>query len=97
VIYEWDPAKARLNERKHRVSFEEAATVFLDPFALTFDDPDHSIDERRFITLGESERGSVLFVAHADIGDDRTRIISARKATRRERHGYQEAHRPNRG
>jgi len=97
VIYEWDPRKASLNERKHRVSFEEAATVFLDPFALTFDDPDHSIDERRFITLGESERGRVLFVAHADIGENRTRIFSARKVTRRERYGYQEAHRANRG
>ena len=96
MIYEWDPRKARLNERKHAVSFEEAASVFLDPFALTFDDPDHSIDERRFITLGESERSRVLFVAHADIDEQRTRIISARKVTRRERHGYQEARRRNR-
>ncbi len=93
MIYEWDPRKARLNERKHRVSFEEAATVFLDPYALTFDDPDHSIDERRFISLGESQRGRVLFVAHADVGEDRVRIISARKITRRERNGYQEARR----
>ncbi len=96
MIYEWDPAKARGNERKHRVSFEEAATVFLDPLALTFDDPDHSIDERRFITLGRSERARVLFVAHADIGENRTRSISARKTTRRERHGYQESHGENR-
>lgn len=96
MIYEWDPRKAKANERKHAVSFEEAATVFLDPFALTFDDPDHSVDERRFITLGESERRRILFVAHADIGEDRTRIISARKVTRRERHGCQEAHRSNR-
>jgi uncharacterized DUF497 family protein len=97
VIYEWDPGKARLNARKHRVSLEEAATVFLDPFALTFDDPDHSLDERRFITLGASGHGRVLFVAHSQTGEDQTRIISARKATRRERHGYQEAHEPNRG
>ena len=62
---------------------------------LTFDDPDHSNDERRFITLGESQRGRVLSVAHADIGEDRTRIISARKVTRREHHGYQEARRSN--
>lgn len=94
MFYEWDPREAE-NERKHRVSFEEAATVFLDPFALTFDDPDHSNDERRFITLGESQRGRVLCVAHADIGEDRTRIISARKVTRREHHGYQEARRSN--
>ncbi len=95
MIYEWDARKAKLNERKHRVSFEEAATVFLDPFALTFDDPDHSIDERRFITLGESDGHRLLFVAHADVAEDRTRIISARKVTRRERHGYQEARRSN--
>ncbi len=91
MIYEWDPRKAALNERKHRVSFEEATTVFLDRFALTFDDPDHSINQRRFITLGESGRRRLLFVAHAEVGEDRTRIISARKVTRRERHGYQEA------
>jgi uncharacterized DUF497 family protein len=97
VIYEWDPRKARLNERKHGVSFEEAATVFLDPFALTFDDPDDSIDERRFITLGQSERGRALVVAHGEIGDDRTRIISARKTTRKERYGYQEARGQDRG
>jgi uncharacterized DUF497 family protein len=54
VLYEWDPAKAADNERKHGVSFDEAKTVFLDPFAETFDHPDHSADERRFITIGAS-------------------------------------------
>lgn len=88
--YEWDPKKARGNARKHRVSFEEALTVFLDPLALTFDDPDHSVDEHRFITVGVSSRGRVLFVAHADRLDDHIRIISARRATPKERHDYQE-------
>ncbi len=88
--YEWDPAKARANVRNHRISFEEALTVFLDPFALTFDDPDHSTDEHRFITLGVSSGGRVLFVAHADRRDNRLRIISARRVTPTERHAYQE-------
>ena len=52
MIYEWDPDKAADNERKHGVSFDEAKTVFLDPFAETFNDPDHSVDERRFMTIG---------------------------------------------
>jgi hypothetical protein len=93
VIFEWDPRKAWLNERKHRVSFEEAVTVLLDPLAVTFDDPDHSVDERRFITVRQSNRRRVIVIAHADAGEDRIRIISARKATRGERHGYQEADR----
>jgi uncharacterized DUF497 family protein len=89
VRYEWDPAKAAGNERKHRVSFVEAATVFADPLAVTFDDPDHSSDEDRFITIGHSTAGRLLFVAHADRGA-RVRIISARKATRNETHDYEE-------
>jgi uncharacterized DUF497 family protein len=87
--YEWDPAKASRNERKHRVSFVEAATVFSDPLATTFDDPDHSSDEDRFITIGHSTAGRLLFVAHADRGAG-IRIISARKATRKETHDYEE-------
>jgi uncharacterized protein len=90
MIYEWDAAKARSNLRKHRVSFEEAATVFLDPFAMTFDDPDHSNDAQRFVTIGWSSRQRVLFLAHADREPDRIRIITARKATRRESNEYQE-------
>jgi hypothetical protein len=90
VQYEWDPKKARGNARKHRVSFDEALTVFLDPLALTFDDPDHSADEHRFITIGLSSRDRVLVVAHVDRLDDRVRIISARRATSRERHDYEE-------
>jgi len=89
VRYEWDPAKAARNERKHRVSFVEAATVFVDPLAVTFDDPDHSSDEDRFITIGHSTAGRLLFLAHADRGAG-IRIISARKATPREAHDYEE-------
>ena len=91
MIYEWDPAKATANLRKHRVTFDEAASVFRDPLALTFDDPDHSLDERRFITIGVSVRQRVLFLAHADRRVDRVRIISARRATPKEAHAYQES------
>jgi len=89
VTYEWDPAKAAANVRKHGVSFEEAASVFLDPAALTFLDPDHSEDEERVITIGRSSRQRVLFVAHAE-RKDWLRIISARRATRREQEQYEE-------
>jgi len=65
VTYEWDPVKAAANAKKHRVTFEEAASVFLDPSALTFWDPDHSEEEDREITIGRSARRRVLFVAHA--------------------------------
>jgi uncharacterized protein len=90
VIYEWNSGKAAQNERKHGVSFEEAITVFLDPLAVTFDDPDHSMGERRFITIGTSTNQRLLFVAHADIDEDRVRMISARATTRRETNAYQE-------
>lgn len=82
MIYEWDLAKAADNEWKHGISFDEAKSVFLDPFAETFDDPDHSADERRFMTSGMSTQQRLLFVAHADRGVDRICIISARVATR---------------
>jgi uncharacterized protein len=90
VIYEWDQTKAADNHRRHGISFDEAKTVFLDPFAETFDDPDHSANERRFITIGMSTQQRLLFVAHADRGVDRIRIISSRVATRGETHAHQE-------
>ena len=65
VAYEWDPVKAATNAKKHRVTFEEASSVFLDSLALTFWDPDHSEEEDREITIGRSVRQRVLFVAHA--------------------------------
>ena len=89
MVYEWDAGKATANLKKHRVSFTEAAGVFLDPLAVTYQDPDHSQDEQRYITVGGSTRGRVILVAHLDRGD-RVRIISARRATRREAHEYSE-------
>jgi hypothetical protein len=89
VVYEWDAKKARGNRRKPRISFEEAATVFLDPLALTFPDPDHSIGEGREISIGRSSRQQVVLVSHCRRGD-RLRIISARKTTRGERKQYEE-------
>jgi len=86
----WDPRKASSNLKKHKVSFEEASTVFGDILALTGTDPDHSVGERRWITFGESVRGRVLTVAHTDEGDV-VRIISARKATPHERRLYEES------
>jgi uncharacterized protein len=89
VTFEWDPVKATRNLRKHGVSFYEAATVFGDPAAVTYDDPDHSVAERRFITIGRSVPGRLLVVAHAH-REQNVRIISARKATAREREHYEE-------
>jgi len=91
VIYEWDPKKAAQNQKKHRVSFDEAVSVFSDPFTLTFDDPDHSTNEKRFITIGTSMKGRILFLSHADKGEDHVRVISARGATKSEAHVYQES------
>jgi len=89
--FEWDPDKAARNLAKHRVSFQEAATVFADPLSMTYDDPDHSVVEQRYITVGVSGRGRVLIVAHTDRGQN-VRIISARKATRHERNQYEESY-----
>ena len=89
MIYEWDPVKAATNVKKHRVSFEEAASVFLDATALTFWDPDHSEEEEREITIGRSTRQRVLFVAHVT-REGRIRINSARPARRQERRQYEE-------
>lgn len=96
MIFEWDPGKARSNLRDHRVAFEEAATVFLDPLAVTYPDPDHSDPEDREITIGYSAKQSLLFVSHCRRGD-RSRIISARKATRRERKQHEEGVREEKG
>jgi uncharacterized protein len=89
AIYQWDIKKAAENLRKHDVSFEEANTLFLDPFVETFDDPDHSDDERRFITLGMSTSRRLLFVAHANSGEDRVRS-SVRRQLRAVNHAHQE-------
>lgn len=87
--FEWDPAKARENLRKHGVSFDEARTVFADDQAILLDDPDHSADEDRFALLGLSAPLRVLVVAHCyREGDTVIRVIAARKATRSERAQY---------
>ncbi len=83
--FEWDPVKARANEKKHRVSFEEARTVFYDDFAVQFFDDDHSSDEERFIMLGMSSNARLLIVCHCERSSGNViRIISARSATRGE-------------
>jgi len=87
--FEWDPRKAAINVRKHGVTFQEASTVFGDPLAITFDDPDHSLDEERHITFGISRSSRLLVVSHTERGT-RTRIINARPMDREERRIYEE-------
>ena len=87
--FEWNALKATANLRKHGVSFDEAASVFFDSLSATGDDPDHSLEERRFVTFGMSASGRLLVVAHAQ-HDDAIRIITARPATRAERKLYEE-------
>jgi uncharacterized DUF497 family protein len=89
LTFEWDRRKATANHRKHGVTFEEAATVFRDRLSLTVNDPDHSEDEDRFITIGVSEEENTLVVVHNDRGQN-VRIISARKADRQERKDYED-------
>ena len=88
-IFEWDAKKAESNAQKHGIAFEEASTVFGDPLALLMPDPDHSIAEQRYVLLGSSNQQRLLVVAFAE-RPPRTRLISARQATRRERRRYEE-------
>jgi uncharacterized DUF497 family protein len=87
--FEWDPAKAASNFKKHDVSFQEAATVFGDPLASTHDDPDHSKEEERLITYGMTDKGRLIMVAHTDRGGT-IRIISSRVMTAEERKLYEQ-------
>jgi uncharacterized DUF497 family protein len=89
MIFEWNSEKAQSNLAKHEVSFQEASTVFADPLSETFNDPDHSDREQRFIIIGHSENNRLLFVSHTDNGEI-VRIISAREATRTERKQYEQ-------
>jgi hypothetical protein len=82
--FEWDRAKASENEKKHRVTFDEAVTVFYDPLAATFDDPDHSAGEQRLVTVGYSSQERLIVVSHVERGQN-IRVISARLATPLER------------
>ena len=87
--FEWDPKKADANLRKHGVSFDEAASVFLDPLAASGPDPNHSVGEHRFITFGQSSLGRLVAVHHAH-RPGTIRIFSARRMTRAERKFYEE-------
>jgi uncharacterized DUF497 family protein len=87
--FEWDPKKATTNTRKHGVTFQEAATVFGDSLAITFNDPDHSMNENRYITFGLSFQKRLIVVSHTERGD-RIRIINARLMDRKERKIYEE-------
>lgn len=94
IEFDWDPAKATKNFAKHGVTFENAITIFLDPTALTLFDEDSSIGEERWITLGQDRIAGLLVVVHThvEISEDRVyiRIISARKATKKEKKFYSE-------
>ncbi len=90
IRFEWDENKNTINKRKHRISFEEAQTVFYDAEALVIPDPEHSQDEERFIILGMSRQAKLLVVCHCYRASETViRIISARKATRNEAGQYQ--------
>jgi uncharacterized DUF497 family protein len=88
LVFEWDAEKASANLDKHGVSFEEAGSAFADPLSLTVPDPAHSEGESRFVLLGMSAAGRLVAVAHTE-RQDRIRLISARKANRRERQDYE--------
>jgi uncharacterized DUF497 family protein len=89
VDYEWDEAKAANNIDKHGVTFEEAATVFGDPLYIDFYDPDHSVDEHRYLIMGQSTAGRLLIVSYTE-RDEGVRLISARELTPSERGAYEE-------
>jgi len=88
--FEWDQTKAESNVRKHKVTFDEAASVFLDEMAISGTDPDHSISETKYITFGTSSLGRLLAVSHT-YRSNSIRIISARRVTRSERIIYEES------
>lgn len=89
TAFEWNPEKAESNLKKHGVDFEEAATVFNDPFYIDFYDDEHAVDEHRFLMVGESDKGRLLIVSYAEKVDG-VRIISAREVTPQERKDYEQ-------
>ncbi len=91
IEFEWDPGKASANESKHGITYAEAATAFGDPLSLTIFDPDHAGDEDRFLLLGETAFGTLAVVSHTDRSGI-IRIISARRANRKERLQYESKH-----
>jgi uncharacterized protein len=86
--FTWDPNKERRNKRDHGIGFQEASTVFGDSLAVTVSDPDHSVGEERFLTVGQSSSGQLLVVCHIE-QEDTIRIISARRASAHERKDYE--------
>ena len=91
LSFEWDFEKAQANLTKHKVSFDEAATVFNDPLARIYYDESHSIEEARELIFGHSSLQRFVFVSFTERGRDRIRIISARLPTKRERRSYEES------
>lgn len=89
MTFEWDPEKAEGNLEKHGISFEEAMSAFADLLSVTISDPDHSVEEQRYLLLGLSYRGLLLVVSHTERGQT-IRIINARRADRREKRTYEE-------
>ncbi|MDO8735025.1 MAG: BrnT family toxin [Elusimicrobiota bacterium] len=89
LLFEWDKKKAKRNFEKHKVNFEEATTIFGDPNSITIKDTIHSMDEERFISIGRSIKSRLIVAVHCE-RQDRIRIISARKATYKERRTYEE-------
>lgn len=87
--YDWDFEKAKINLKKHDISFQEAASVFGDPLALTFNDPDHSIGEYRLLTFGMTKTGKWVIVSHTET-QNTVRIISARTMNKQERKIYEQ-------
>ena len=94
LTFEWDEEKANTNLRKHQISFEEAKTVFNDPMSITIANPDHSINEERYVDIGISSQGQILVVVYTERGET-IRVISCRKATRREQRAYEQYRQEN--
>jgi hypothetical protein len=90
LLFEWDPAKARRNIETHGISFDEASTAFKDTLSVTIHDPLHSYEEDRFVLLGNSHRNRLLVIVHTE-RRNKIRIISARRATKKERKRYEES------
>ena len=90
LLFEWDPAKARRNIETHGISFDEASTAFKDTLSVTIHDPLHSYEEDRFVLVGNSHRNRLLVIVHTE-RRNKIRIISARRATKKERKRYEES------
>ena len=90
--FEWDQNKAKLNYENHQIHFSEASTIFADPLELTILDPDHSVGEFRYLSIGKSSNGTLMIVSYTEREPDIIRIISARKVTIKEQKYYEQNH-----